>query len=206
MLAKAFIAGVHLVGDVMWDVLNAFAPDRSDRSTLTQAGVTAGEYAVVTVHRAENTDSPDRLSAILQAIDALPVPVIFPVHPRLTASMAGHAFGPHVRVMAPLGYGEMMSLVGNARVVLTDSGGLQKEAYWLGVPCVTLRDETEWVETVATGWNTLAGADRNRIEAAVQRPARPERRDPLYGEGGVAQKIVAVLDDSVLDGANRVTA
>ena len=198
--------GVHNVGDVMWDVLNTFAPPLSDPSTLVEVGVTPGDYVVVTVHRAENTDAPDRLAAILQAINALPATVIFPVHPRITSAIAAHAFGPHVKVMAPLGYRQMMSLVRKARAVLTDSGGLQKEAYWLGVPCVTLRDETEWVETVATGWNTLAGADRDRIRAAVERLTRPAQRDPLYGEGGAAKKIVTVLGDSLLRGSRMVTS
>lgn len=192
---EGMVRGVHHVGDVMWDVLNVFAPARADAAILAETGVTAGEYVVVTVHRAENTDSPARLAAILRAIERLPVTVVFPVHPRITPSIAAQAFGPHVKLMAPLGYGEMMTLVRNSRAVLTDSGGLQKEAYWLGVPCVTLRDETEWVETVAAGWNTLTGADQDRIQAAVQRSTRPGRRDPLYGEGGVAAKIVTLLDD-----------
>ena len=149
---------------------------------------------MLTIHRAENADSPARLAAIFQAIEALPMTVIFPVHPRIKDSIAAHAFGPHVKVVAPVGYRDMMSLVRNARAVLTDSGGLQKEAYWLRVPCVTLRDETEWVETVAAGWNTLAGADAMRIGDAMTALARPERHEPLYGDGHAADRIVAALE------------
>src|SRR6185503_16740396 len=112
---------------------------------------------LATVHRAENTDNVDRLRAIVAALEAAGEPVVFPVHPRtrLGLDRLGYEPRPHVRLVAPLGYLDMVRLLVGARMVLTDSGGLQKEAYWVGVPCVTLRDETEWVETVEAGWNRL---------------------------------------------------
>ena len=155
----------------------------------------SGQYFVATVHRAENTDDASRLGSILDALSDLPLPVVFPVHPRVKAAIASAGLRPgaNVNVVEPLGYASMIALAKQARAVLTDSGGLQKEAYWLGVPCVTLRDETEWVETVASGWNTLTGADRSRIRAAVDRLDVPDSRPHLYGDGAAASKIIEAI-------------
>lgn len=188
--------GVHMVGDVMADVLTRFSDGANDPATLSQFGVSPGSYVLATVHRAENTDDPARLAAIREALEASPHRVIFPVHPRTRAAMAasGRAPAASVSMIEPLGYPSMMALVRNARAVLTDSGGLQKEAYWLGVPCITLRDETEWVETVSAGWNTLTGADRRRIGDALAAVARPAGHPPLYGDGHAADRIVSALE------------
>jgi UDP-N-acetylglucosamine 2-epimerase len=186
--------GVHLVGDVMWEVLNRFAGHAPDSTLQSRLGLRPDGYAVATVHRAENTDSAPRLAAVVAAINALSMPVLLPVHPRTKNALGDIAFGSHVHVVDPLSYLDMIAAVRHARVVLTDSGGLQKEAYWLGVPCVTLRDETEWPETVASGWNVLAGANADRIVAAVRGVTRPAHRPKLYGEGAVAGRIVALLE------------
>ena len=187
--------GVHEVGDVMWAVLNR-ALKSSTTAVLTRHGLRPGQYGVVTVHRAENTDAAARWSAILAAIDALDLPVIFPVHPRIRHAVAAHRLPAHVHAVEPLGYADMITAVRHARVVITDSGGLQKEAYWLSVPCITLRDETEWVETVAAGWNVLVGADAERIVAAASQPPRPADRPPLYGEGDVSRRITTLLSEA----------
>jgi UDP-N-acetylglucosamine 2-epimerase len=199
LAAEGITRGVHLVGDVMLDVLN-WTRERADAKPsgiLGRLGLREKHYLLATVHRSENTDDPGRLSGILAALDAVGETVVFPVHPRtrkVIESNGGGARQPNVRLIEPLGYFDMVSLSRSARLILTDSGGLQKEAYWLGVPCITLRDETEWVETVTTGWNTLAGSKTDRILHAVRSIAPPAFRAPLYGEGCVAVKCVDLLD------------
>ena len=191
LAAEGITDGVHVVGDVMLDVLN-WARKRAEArraETLAKYDVKAGKYLLVTLHRSENTDTPERLSAIVGALNDLEEPVIFPIHPRSKKMLAaaGHELKPHVRVIDPLGYFEMVLMSAASRMILTDSGGLQKEAYWHGVPCVTLRDETEWSETVESGWNTLVGADRGKILTTVKRFAPPAKRPGLYGTGDTAR-------------------
>jgi UDP-N-acetylglucosamine 2-epimerase len=155
-----------------------------------------GEYVLVTVHRSDNTDDAKRLRGILGALNALDERVVFPVHPRARKALSNgkHEVSPLVKLIDPVGYLEMVSLTRFARRVLTDSGGLQKEAYWLGVPCVTLRDETEWVETVEVGWNRLVGSDWNRIVEAVRSFVPPADRPSLYGDGCVAVRCAELLN------------
>ena len=198
LAAEGVTRGVHIVGDVMLDVLN-WASERaavSGHDFLNQHGVAERQYLLATVHRSENTDSPERLAGILRALNEVNEPVIFPVHPRTRKAInhgGGHKLGSHIRVIEPVGYFDMVRLSRSARMILTDSGGLQKEAYWLGVPCVTLRDETEWVETVASGWNILAGACADKILSTVRTATPPATRAPLYGEGCVSAKCVGLL-------------
>ncbi len=198
--AEGISANVHLVGDVMLDVLHWAGPRVDERGPRALAGLGVQEkrYLLVTIHRAENTDEPARVASIVDALNALDEPVVFPAHPRTRRAMAtaGVELSPHVRLIDPLGYVEMMSLTRSARLVLTDSGGLQKEAYWLGVPCLTLRDQTEWVETVEAGWNTLVGADREWIVDAVRTVAPPGSRPDLYGDGGGAERCVDLLEQT----------
>jgi UDP-N-acetylglucosamine 2-epimerase len=189
--------GVHFVGDVMADVLHAWlARGESASGQPASPGCDArAPYVLVTIHRAQNTDDPERLGTLLQALGRVTERALFPVHPRTRAALdrLGHRPAAHVELVEPLSYTAMLSAVKQARLVLTDSGGVQKEAYWLGVPCVTLRDETEWPETVAAGWNTLVGADLERIVEAVQTFSPPVERPPLYGDGHAAERIVEVL-------------
>lgn len=187
--------GVTLVGDVMADVLR-LAVERADTALPDIPGVASGAYALATVHRAENTDDAARLRGILTGLSLLDMPVIFPVHPRAHRAIATLGWTPpdHVHLIEPVGYLSMVALMRSARVILTDSGGVQKEAYWLGVPCVTLRDETEWVETVMHGWNILVGADPERIVAAARQPSPSAPRPPLYGDGHAAERCVAALE------------
>jgi UDP-GlcNAc3NAcA epimerase len=188
---------VHLVGDVMLDVLN-WAKSRSDTSEqniLNLLGLKTGTYLLATVHRSENTDDPERFRSIVNAFNLVDETVIFPVHPRARKIICemGIRPEPHVRLIDPVGYLDMVTLVGSARLVLTDSGGLQKEAYWLGVPCVTLRNETEWVETVQAGWNVLVGCHSDNILDAVRSFSPPELHPALYGNGAAANKCVDLI-------------
>jgi UDP-GlcNAc3NAcA epimerase len=186
---------VHMVGDIMLDVLN-WAKERGDgEQTFSRVGLERGKYLLATVHRSENTDDSDRLCRIVDALNALEEPVLFPVHPRAQKMIAlsGRTLSPNLRLVPPLNYLEMVTLTGSARLVLTDSGGLQKEAYWLGIPCVTLRDETEWVETVSAGWNCLVGAITQNIIYAVHHFAPPAAHPPLYGDGCVAERCVGLM-------------
>jgi UDP-N-acetylglucosamine 2-epimerase len=194
---EGILEGVHLVGDVMAEALLDAARTARTRSRVLDAfNVTDGCYVLATVHRAENTDDSHRLSQIVAALDAIAEPVVFPVHPRTRRGLDELGYEPprHIRMVPPLGYLDMVRLLIGARLVLTDSGGLQKEAYWAGVPCVTVRDETEWVETVAVGWNVLAGANTAAILHAIRTASPPKERPELYGGLGVADRCVELLE------------
>jgi UDP-N-acetylglucosamine 2-epimerase len=193
--AEGITDGVHVTGDVMRDVLDRMSP-RLTESRLATYGVTPGRYLLLTIHRAQNTDEPGRLRRLLSAIAASTTePVIFPVHPRTRQSLAaGHAVSDGtIMCVDPVGYLDMLVLQRYARLVLTDSGGVQKEAYWLGVPCVTLRPETEWTETVDAGWNRLVGDDADLIRRAVRDTIVPSPHPDLYGDGRSAARIVDLI-------------
>lgn len=192
LAAEGISRGVHRVGDVMMDAVLAHS-GRARRRRLP-VGQRAGGYYLATLHRQENVDDPARLSAILGALERLPHPVVLPLHPRTRSRIARAKLrsGPNLRLLPPLGYLDMLGLLSRARAVLTDSGGLQKEAFILGRPCVTLRETTEWVETLRGGANRLVGADPEAIARAVTaieaRPPRPAARHP-YGDGQAARRI-----------------
>ena len=193
---EGITTGVHNVGDVMADALTGLAARARERSTiLARLSVQPQRFVLATIHRAENTDAAGRLGGIVDAINALAETVVLPLHPRTRGKLdaINARFAPHVLAIDPVGYLDMLQLTQNARLILTDSGGLQKEAYWLGVPCVTAREETEWVETVHAGWNTLVGADRDQIVRAVTSMAPPSTRPPLYGGGHASDRIVRIL-------------
>jgi UDP-N-acetylglucosamine 2-epimerase len=190
-------AGVHLVGDVMHEILMLTRDHAVKRSNiLASLGLREKGYLLATVHRAENTDDIHRLKRILEAFEALRETVIFPVHPRTRKVMAsiGYSPGPKVRLIDPVGYVDMVKLEESARIILTDSGGIQKEAYWLRVPCITLREETEWVETVEAGWNALAGVEPGKIEKCVRSIEPPAHHPTLYGNGEVSDRCVSLLE------------
>lgn len=192
---------IERVGDVMYDAcLHAAAHGGERHGALAALGVVKGDYILATVHRAENTDRPDRLAAIVAGLAALSgtAPVVFPLHPRTRAALevAQPPTG-SIRFIDPVGYFDMQALEAGARLIVTDSGGVQKEAYWHGVPCVTVRDETEWVELLATGWNRLAppvgaGAVTEAARTALHSPRGP--RPSLYGDGHAGEAIVAALE------------
>ncbi|HEX6715277.1 MAG TPA: UDP-N-acetylglucosamine 2-epimerase (non-hydrolyzing) [Thermoleophilaceae bacterium] len=190
--------GVHLVGDVMADVALAFLPLAEARSTaLQENGVTPGDYLLMTVHRAGNVDVPERLERVVELAEQLPLPAVFPVHPRTRARLRAAGLEERleaaVKVTQPLGYLDFLKLAKHARRVLTDSGGVQKEAYLLATPCVTLRDTTEWVETVQHGWNVLVDLDVGAALQAVKRPDPHAERPELYGGGHAAERICGDL-------------
>jgi UDP-N-acetylglucosamine 2-epimerase len=199
-LQREGVAGrVELVGDVMVDVALLFAERlRGDDEPLRAAGVRPGEYLLVTAHRAGNVDDPARLRALADLLLALPGDVVLPLHPRTRARLAAAGWlgeleaAPRLHLRPPLGYLAFGALLHRARAVLTDSGGVQKEAYLAGVPCVTLRDTTEWTETVQSGWNVLVGLDAGAAITALQRDP-PEARPALYGDGDAGARVVAAL-------------
>jgi UDP-GlcNAc3NAcA epimerase len=190
----------HLVGDVMADVSLAFRDIAAERSTvLADLGLERAGYLAVTAHRAGNVDRPERLALLVELLAALPAAtgcrVIFPAHPRTRDRLEGTLLIERltdVEVIPPLGYLDFVELARNARAILTDSGGVQKEAYLLGVPCVTLRDTTEWVETVDAGWNMLVDLDREAALAALERTP-PVERPELYGGGRAAERVRDVV-------------
>lgn len=184
---------VHLVDDVTCEAVSHFGPLAQD-TILEELGLESGNYLLTTVHRPQNTDDPDNLSAILAAFSEMGEPVVFPVHPRTRQRMAEAGLSASVQFIEPMGYLDMLALERNARLILTDSGGVQKEAYFLGVPCVTLRDETEWVETVEAGWNVLVGANRGRIVEVVKSHVWPQGRLLLFEDGQVSRAIVKLLE------------
>jgi UDP-N-acetylglucosamine 2-epimerase (non-hydrolysing)/UDP-GlcNAc3NAcA epimerase len=194
------VAGtVEVVGDVMVDVAMRWQPAaRANTEILAAHGLMANSYLLVTAHRAGNVDDPERLRALVDLVKALPEPILFPLHPRTRArlddaGLMGELEGDdRLALTEPLGYVEFSALVCQAQAVLTDSGGVQKEAYLAGVPCVTLRANTEWTETVDAGWNTLVDLDSTAALAALERTP-PSERPQLYGDGHAAQRCVAAI-------------
>jgi UDP-N-acetylglucosamine 2-epimerase (non-hydrolysing)/UDP-GlcNAc3NAcA epimerase len=183
---------VVVVGDVMVDVFELLAP-RADGAILAQLGLERDGYLLVTAHRAGNVDDPARLRALVDLLRALPEPVVLPLHPRTRARLeAAELSLDGVIVVPPLGYLEFTTLLAGARRVLTDSGGVQKEAYLAGVPCLTLRSTTEWRETVEAGWNVLVDLDADAALRALDREP-PAERPPLYGDGRAGERVVQAL-------------
>jgi UDP-GlcNAc3NAcA epimerase len=198
--AESVVGRVEVVGDVMVDLALRLQPAaRANTSALEAQGVRAGEYLLLTAHRAGNVDPSERLRALVELVRALPQPVVWPLHPRTRARLHDAELLEEVagieglRICEPLGYGALAALLCNARAVLTDSGGIQKEAYLATVPCITLRDRTEWVETVAAGWNTLVDLDPAAALAALEREP-PKARPQLYGDGHAAERCVQAID------------
>jgi len=205
-------SGVHLAGDTMLDATLQFAEVARLRSRiLEELSLRPKAFLLATLHRPYNTDDPEKMRELFRALADAGETVVFPVHPRTRARLEefgvtrGAQSGAQsdtqsgadagtLRMIDPVGYLDMLALEQNARLILTDSGGVQKEAYFFGVPCITLRPETEWVETVEAGWNVIAGANREQILDAVRGRAWPEGPPPsLFGDGQAAQRIVARL-------------
>jgi len=195
--AEGITDGVHMVGDVMYDLaLMALTPE-VEGTALSRFEVEPGAYIFATVHRPANADDPERLQAIVRTLAQSSEPVVFAVHPRTRRTLESAdllaGLPESVRVVPPVGYFESLALVRNARVVATDSGGMQKEAFFLDTPCVTMRDTTEWVETVEYGWNVLVDADGSALSAALA-AAEPGREHPdCYGDGRAGERIAAVV-------------
>jgi UDP-N-acetylglucosamine 2-epimerase len=192
--------GVHLVGDVMFDALRMFLPIAQARSEAMQAfDLSPGGYALLTLHRAENVDQEERLRSLMEALGGIPMPVLFPAHPRtrarldalgLTASLA-----PQIRLTEPVGYLDMLALQASARVILTDSGGVQREAFFLSVPSVILRKETEWPELVETGSSRLEGKNFSQLAPDCLLSLQPVPPGDLFGDGNAGRKIANIIQN-----------
>jgi UDP-N-acetylglucosamine 2-epimerase (non-hydrolysing)/UDP-GlcNAc3NAcA epimerase len=190
---------VEVVGDVMVDVALKVQPRARERSDLLERwALKRGEYVLATAHRPSNVDHLGRLQMLVDLLTSLPIEVIWPLHPRTRQRLERGGLLEQLQTVQgviltpPLGYLEVSALLCNARAVMTDSGGLQKEAYLAGVPCVTLRRTTEWGETVQHGWNTVVDLDRDRALEAVRRDPPPDR-PPLYGDGRAGERVVSAL-------------
>lgn len=200
LATEGITGGVELVGDVMLDTTRWVAERLDGTPMLDRLGVKAGEYFLATVHRAATSDDPERLAAVIRAFSRVDKPVVWAVHPRTDKNIDAcglrgllDAAG-NIIAVPPLAYTETAGLLKHAAGLLTDSGGMQKEAYFHGVPCVTLRDETEWTETVDLGWNRLVGTDEDAIVSAARDLPRPAARPAVYGDGHTADAIVRVLE------------
>jgi UDP-N-acetylglucosamine 2-epimerase len=199
LAAEGITAGVHDVGDVMYDAALMFAPIAAARPGPDAHGLERGAYVLVTVHRAAATDTHEALAALVEVLRAIDGPAVFPVHPRTRHKLEQAGLWealnavPGLRVAPPVGYLDFTALLLGARAVVTDSGGVQKEAYFHGVPCVTLRDETEWIETVEGGFNRLTGMRAAAVAAALADASQPAERPPYYGDGHASERIVAAL-------------
>lgn len=197
--------GVEVVGDVMYDVLLQVRPELEARidGLLSMVGISsqrsghAGSYVLVTIHRPANTDDPAAMRDIARALNKLEMPVVFPLHPRTRNLLQGYdvRWGEHIHLIEPVGYLDMLALQRSAYRVLTDSGGVQKEAFLLGVPCVTLREETEWTETLELGWNTLVGHRWQAIVEAVYRAGPAPTLVAPFGRGDAAERIARSFGD-----------
>lgn len=198
---EGIVNGVHRVGDVMYDaLLHNLVIARKRSQTLERLGLQKGSYALATVHRAATTDDPERMRSVLDALSALSLKVVFPVHPRTQKMIRewGLTTNSNVLFIEPQGYFDILILQENADCILTDSGGMQKEAYLLGVRCITLREETEWVETVTSGWNKLAGVDKDMILTTFETWHPHGERPRLYGDGHAAEQILQILADGLI--------
>jgi UDP-N-acetylglucosamine 2-epimerase len=206
-LKRERIAGdVHLVGDVMADLTLMTAPVAEERSDARQRlGLERGRYLLVTAHRAGNVDADEPLGRLVEVLESLPLPAVFPVHPRTrarleaTGGLARLEVVRDLRLVRPLGYVDFLQLLAGAAAVLTDSGGVQKEAYLLRIPCLTLRETTEWVETVELGWNRLVGLDRERVLAALEDLDPPRDHPELYGGGRAAEAVIDAIERFIPD-------
>ena len=206
--AEGVVDGVYVVGDVMRDACARFLPMARERNEVSAHGVTNGAFALVTLHRPENTDDPSRLAALVEGLNFVSkeIPLLIPLHPRTQSrlSAAQLALPESAQVIEPVGYLDMLALLDRCALVITDSGGLQKEAFYLGRPCVTARNETEWTETVELGWNRLVGADPAAMQSASQGflAATPSQsREGVYGDGRAGDRIAGVLVDAIGAGA-----
>lgn len=197
LVSEGIKRGVYNTGDVMYDAVlynKDIALNKSD--VLARLGLQPKEYILATIHRAENTDDKDRLSAILGAFSRCGRKIVFPVHPRTRKYISeyGLALAGNVLLTEPVGYLDMLALENGAAKIVTDSGGVQKEAYFLGVPCITAREQTEWVETIEAGWNILVGSDEKAILDALVNFAPSGGRPAYFGDGSAASRIADIMD------------
>jgi UDP-N-acetylglucosamine 2-epimerase (non-hydrolysing) len=191
--------GVHLAGDVMYDaILWARDVAREESEILNSLSVRADKFILSTVHRAANTDNRNTLESIIDGLSNAPLPVILPLHPRTEERLEEYGLQEwatdELEVIDPVGYIDFVRLIDDAERVATDSGGVQKEAFYLDTPCVTMREETEWRETTECGWNRLVGSDSAKIRDTLKADDWPESKPNLYGNGQASQRVIEVLE------------
>lgn len=188
--------GVHNIGDVMYDAVLMFKEkSKIKEKLLEKIGVNKNEYILATIHRAENTNNIERLKNIIEALNESSTTIVLPLHPRTKKFIEeyGLNFAEDIKVIEPVGYLEMLMLEGNSQKIVTDSGGVQKEAYFMSKPCITMRDETEWVETVDVGWNVVVGTDKAKILESIKN-FNPKNEQPyIFGDGKASEKIVELI-------------
>ena len=190
--------GIHNVGDVMYDAVLMFKEIAKSKSgLLKELDVNSGEYILTTIHRAENTNDINRLRNMIEALNESGEKIILPLHPRTKKFIEGYGlnFNENIKVIDPIGYLEMLMLEENSKMIVTDSGGVQKEAYFMGKLCITMRDETEWVETVACGWNVVVGTDKNKILDNIRNFKPTSIQQAIFGDGNAAQKILNIINE-----------
>lgn len=197
---------IHLTGDTMYDIFVQFSRQAEESDIVNDLGLSGQEYAILTTHRAENVDDPMKVKKMFKAIEEVQIPVVFPIHPRTKERFRENGISinnTNIRLIDPLGYIEMLHLLKHAKIAITDSGGLQKEAFWSMVPCVTIRDRTEWTETVDLGVNFITDVDPQKIRQALKyitdnyNEIRSRFVSNPYGDGKASQKIVQLLEDAV---------
>ena len=188
--------GVHNTGDVMYDAINLFKERAKEISTIIKKlSLTKDSYILSTIHRAENTDNIKRLTSIISALSNSGKKIILPLHPRTKKFIEEYHLhvGDNIKIIDPVGYLDMISLQENAKKIVTDSGGVQKEAYFLKKPCITMRDETEWVETVQNGWNVIVGSDSNKIIDALENFNPTGTPASAFGNGDTSSIITGII-------------
>jgi UDP-GlcNAc3NAcA epimerase len=194
---EGIIDTVHWVGDVMLDAsLQNRQIAKNQSQILTKLGLKLKTYTLVTIHRSATTDDPDRLEDVVKALNQVEETIVFPIHPRTKGALAGiHTkLGQHILAIEPVGYFDMMMLEENARMIATDSGGVQREAYFMGVPCITLREDTEWIETVEAGWNKLVGTQTQSILQSWFNFNPTHEQPAIFGDGNASERILEILE------------
>jgi UDP-N-acetylglucosamine 2-epimerase (non-hydrolysing)/UDP-GlcNAc3NAcA epimerase len=200
LAVEGIIKGVYQIGDVMLDAFKYNRELAEQRSVIMDSlALDRRRYVLCTIHRAENTDDTSRISGILKALNKISLPVVLPLHPRTSKIIKNEGLesllGSKIKVIQPTGYLDMIALEVNAAQILTDSGGVQKEAYFARVPCITMRDETEWIETVEAGWNQLTGANTDEIVEAVENYSLPSEQLDIFGQGDAAVRFLHILQN-----------
>jgi UDP-GlcNAc3NAcA epimerase len=196
LASEGIVRGVFETGDVMFDAVRTFAGQAEKRISIDELlPFPERAYCLLTLHRPGNTENEANLAGIFGALAKIGMPVLWPVHPRLRSRISQLSVPPNVHLTEPLSYFEMLMALKRCHKVFTDSGGLQKEAYWMRKPCITLRSETEWIETVHHGWNTVVGADPDLLLRAFTQPVNPDSWISLYGNGNAADLIAANIKD-----------
>jgi UDP-GlcNAc3NAcA epimerase len=194
---EGIVKGVHQVGDVMYDGILHFTKLAKEKSTiLDQLNLAEESFLLCTIHRAENTNDPERLKEICKGLSESGEQIVLPLHPRTQKFIAdyGIQLGSNVRVIEPVGYLDMVRLESACKKIVTDSGGVQKEAFFLAKPCITMRDETEWVETVQNGWNVIVGADSEKIKDAITNFNPTNERKNYFGEGNASELMIDIIN------------